>query len=267
MRPLLLWLVGPWLGLAARRELAPSDVSLSRYSETGELPQLRYAARSVSRASPVLAFVGAHQDEAVTVLLRLRRLSPLSDDRDAVRPFETMDDALLFAAGYPPDCRAILVQAAVVTQSHKLVFGGPPPTALLSGELRRWVSRGMRREEKDAVVRPLAAAVVVCDVPRGGPLAVLDCGGGLRRLRFVCLGAVGRAARRALARETPGLSLRDRAGACAATLLEAASASSDAVVDVVVVQHGRGAVTSQRSLRSREEVTGFVAGVLFGEDS
>ena len=260
----LVWTLLLWLGVTARRDLAPSDLSLSRYSDSGELPQLRYASRAVNRALPVLAFGGSCRGEAVTVLLRLRRLSPLSDERVTDSSFERMDDLVLCAAGYAPDCRAVLVQAAVVSQSHKLVFGGPPPAAYLCGELRRWLSRGMRREEKDAVVRPLATAVVVCDVSGGGPLAVLDNGGGVRRLSFVCLGAVSPAARRALARETSGLSLEERTGACAAMLLE--SASSDAAVDVAIVRHGRGEVSLKRSLRSREEAARFIASVLVGDD-
>ena len=249
--------------LVCSRDITPADVSLGQYSAQGELVQLRYAGRAVERAPPVVGLSGKLGDQAVSVLLRLRGLSPLSRDAEVLPSFEVLDDVLLCSAGYAPDCRAVLVQAAVITQSHRLLFGDPPSAEHLCGELLRWMTRGLRRDEREAVVRPLAVSVLVCDIPKGGLLSVLGNGGETQRRPFVCLGAVSRAAMRAMLTGTAGLGPGEAARTCVSLLLEQ---SSESAVDVAVVLHSSSKVALRKAVRSGREAMDFVTRVIAGDN-
>jgi 20S proteasome alpha/beta subunit len=150
------------------------DISLQQYSDKGELLQLTYAGRAVQRSSPLIAFTSTIPrskggDSNCTVLMCMRRESVMQrSDNPESSVISRIESFVFTSAGYSPDCKSALAEAADVIYRHKQVFGESPSMDKLSGVLGRWITRGLHRigDKENSISRPLATTLVICGLEK-----------------------------------------------------------------------------------------------------
>jgi 20S proteasome alpha/beta subunit len=173
---------------------ALNDLSMHKYTDNGEVAQLAYAARAVSRSSPRLCF----KDEQTGCILLFafnKAASDLSSRFSSGIEFAPEANTVLLPVGYGPDSRYLLTQVNMVVQNHCLVYGEGPNLHYLAMQISRWVTRGMYRGGEDPIARPLASAVVLAAVDSGGSEAVnrllqVDNTGAVTERRVSMMGAL-----------------------------------------------------------------------------
>ena len=210
-----------------------------------------YASRAVDRSLPCIAVVHSN----CTLLLRLRHSSDL-EAADTPSPIEVSDGLVVTAVGYPPDCRACLRQVQVIVQTHKLSYGESPGARAVGADLAQWMTRGLHRAESDregAVVRPLAASVVLCGLDREDPPVVVT---GTGR----CFGS-GQVTMGALPHKPPAGRYKSHdlsadVGRAIDDLFEAGAADAPLRVEAAVITHGRA--TLLRRIRRGDDAAALV---------
>lgn len=232
------------------------DVSLRQYSETGRVLQIDYAANAVASCLPVVAFTSAltpEDHEVCSVVLRLRHTSSLLVV--PVRAFDRVDNLLMCAVGYPPDCRNAIRQVNGIVQQHKLTYGEQPTADYVSRELSRWACRGLFRESRDdPMTRPLAAAVLVCplrsDGAKGDMLHMVSNSGVVAHRQYFLQGRLSASTMTtftALLETHPPLGLAHTIERIVEQLLLSEEGS---VVDAALVRHSTGEVVEHIGMAS-----------------
>jgi 20S proteasome alpha/beta subunit len=228
----------------ARRDgRVPRDLSVNQYSESGEVTQVAYSYKAVTRSPAAIALSGCLVGRNnATVLLKIRQRSPMSAE-DTRPSLELLDGFIAVSCGFAPDCRAYVNQANVLLQSHKLVYGALPSADGLAKDLASWASRGLRRDDRDGVVRPLAASLLVCSLAKTPAIFEVGNAGTYRRRSSIAIGHLGRAAAKVAAViNSEGGDLEGRVGdlvAALATEYEVASVRPFAVDVAVLLHDGR----------------------------
>ena len=142
--------------------LKGSDFSLSQYTNRGEVAQITYAGRFVSKCMPAVGFTAA--SGRLGILMRVKRkkhpllATPLST-------ISTDHGYAMCVVGLDSDCSRVKRDWQDAVESDLFTFGEIPSLQKLSSRISAFFTKGLYREEKDAITRPLAASVLVIQKP------------------------------------------------------------------------------------------------------
>ena len=147
-----------------------SDLSLNRYTDDGELAQITYAGRFLSKCSPAVGFTAANGK--VGVLLRVkRRSSPL-----LAKPIGAIERAYGFSmciVGLESDCSRARRDWYELVESDLFTFGELPSLEKLTSRMSAFFTRGLYQDNEDKIARPLAASTMILQSPSPGSPARL----------------------------------------------------------------------------------------------
>lgn len=139
-----------------------SDFSLSQYTEKGEVAQITYAGRFISKCMPAVGFTAA--SGRVGILMRAKRKKhPLL--ATPLTTISTDHGYALCVVGLDSDCSRVKRDWQDVVESDLFTFGEVPSLEKLSSRISTFFTRGLYQEEKDDITRPLAASVIVIQKP------------------------------------------------------------------------------------------------------
>lgn len=171
-----------------------SDLRLNQYTEKGEVAQITYAGRFVSKCMPVVGFTAAKG--RLGILLRAKRRGhPLL--ASPVSTISTQHGYAMCVVGLESDCSRVRRDWLDVVESDLFTFGEVPSLEKLSSRISSAFTKGLYREDKDDITRPLAASVLVIQKPafqgekdRNAKLRVLYNTGSVIEGVFGALGSV-----------------------------------------------------------------------------
>jgi hypothetical protein len=147
--------------LASARSVA-SDFSLNQYTDAGEVAQITYAGRFLSKCPPIVGFTAARGK--LGVLIRAKRKShPLL--AAPLTTIELSNGYAMCAVGLESDCSRVKRDWRDVVESDIFTYGEVPSLEKLSSRVSSFFTRGLYRESEDDITRPLAASVIVLQQP------------------------------------------------------------------------------------------------------
>lgn len=180
MQPRALTLLMLALRFASCRSGQGEELRLNAFTEAGELAQVTFAAKGVTKCSPAVGFV---LDDDLGVLIHCYpRPSLLSVQMS--RTIEWMDKVGVCAIGYNADCLRLKTDWRGVVENHKFIFGEPPSVKKIASKLSLVLTSGLypdrgASDKETPFARPLAASVLFLarecgdgEVEKG-----LECGG------------------------------------------------------------------------------------------
>jgi 20S proteasome alpha/beta subunit len=167
-----------------------NDMSLHQYSETGHVAQVYYASQAIKN-SPI-GLVGFSHDCYKVVLAITKKPSALQVCQKEKQIIEKYGKYLGVAmTGYLPDCTYARTKCNLVKQSHILKFGEIPLIDNISKTMSKWLCRGMYIGDEDAIIRPVATAVLLFgrDVSDTlNRLVLVENSGSVKDCEFVSMG-------------------------------------------------------------------------------
>lgn len=194
--------------------LGTNDLSLHLYTEDGQVAQLAYAQRAVSRCQPRFGFFD--DDTGRIALFSVTKLPPRLVSAHSFSIDVANEGAIVcLTAGYQSDCTYLLNHKNILIQTHCLTYGEPPNLDSLGSELSEWMTRGMYMQREDPLSRPLAASLLIAahdrDLKRNRLMQV-DNSGYISDRRLSMLGS---------------LSDKDKVDLCSAVMQTAAGTAGD----------------------------------------
>lgn len=138
------------------------DLSLHQYTDKGEVAQITYAGRFISKCLPVVGFTAAKGHLGI-ILRAKRRGHPLL--ASPVSTISTDHGYAMCVIGLESDCSRVRRDWLNVVESDLFTFGEVPSLEKLSSRISSAFTKGLYREEEDAITRPLAASVLVVQKP------------------------------------------------------------------------------------------------------
>lgn len=167
-----------------------NDMSLHQYSESGDVAQVHYASQAI-RNSPI-GLVGFSHDCYKVVLAITKRPSALQVCQKEKQIIEKYGKFLGVAmTGYLADCTYARTKCNLVKQSHILKFGEIPLIDNIAKTMSKWLCRGMYIGDEDAIIRPVATAILLFgrDVSETlNRLVLVENSGSVKDCEFVSLG-------------------------------------------------------------------------------
>jgi len=149
--------------------LSPSpgyDDTLTIFSPDGRLFQVEYALEAVRRGTTI---IGLRCTDGVVLAAQLR-VHPLQERTLNDKIFK-IDEAIGAAAsGLSADARALVAQARILAQIHKLTYGEPIPVRSLTKQVCDYI----QSYTQHAGVRPFGASLMVVGVEEAPQLFVTD---------------------------------------------------------------------------------------------
>jgi 20S proteasome alpha/beta subunit len=167
-----------------------NDMSLHQYSESGDVAQVYYASQAIKN-SPI-GIVGFSHDFYKVVLAITKKPSALQVCQKEKRIIEKYGKYLGVAmTGYLPDCTYARTKCNLVKQSHILKFGEIPLIDNISKTMSKWLCRGMYIGDEDAIIRPVATAILLFGRDVGetlNRLVLVENSGSVKDCEFVSMG-------------------------------------------------------------------------------
>ena len=162
------------------------DVTLTQYTDSGEVAQLQYASRAVDMAN-------VSEECGYAILFSVRKKPSKLVVVDNTKILENYGDFFVAMTGLAADCNSCRSYCNRVKVDQTFMYGEVPTLSYFSKTLTKWLTRGMyldEGEEQEAtVVRPLATAVLLSGVEDGRlRLVQLGCSGSVSDCVFSSLG-------------------------------------------------------------------------------
>ena len=169
-----------------------NDLSLHQYSEGGEVVQVSYASQAVDRSSTGL--IGfSERDFSVVFAIRPKpsSLQVLPASKFVIEKFTQSVGVAM--CGYSADNEYSRSKCNLVKQLHILRFGETPLIDNVAKSMSRWLTRGMYIGEEDAVLRPVATAVLLFGRDSSDSshrLVLVENSGSVKECSFVSTGNI-----------------------------------------------------------------------------
>jgi len=185
----LLWI---FLSLNA---FAENDISMVLYTDKGEIGQINFASKAISRSCPTIGFVDQNTkwscviscSEVSTILCnQMRRNIDYNSDLECI----------LVITGYKPDCDYLRNEYCSFSQNHKLLYAENPPIDSVSSHLSQWITRGLYSDDHDdevRIARPLATSIMLSkydDLMDKNRLSVIDNSGYIADYKHFIAGSI-----------------------------------------------------------------------------
>ena len=136
-----------------------NDISLHQYTESGEVAQVYYASKAIQKSSTGL--LGYCDNDFTVVFVISKKLSTLQVLRQKTRVEKYGKSLGVVMIGHPADRVHASSKFNLLVQSHILRFGEAPLMDNVAKAMSKWVTRGMYIGDEDAVLRPVAASIVL----------------------------------------------------------------------------------------------------------
>ena len=167
-----------------------NDMSLHQYSESGDVAQVYYASKAVKN-SPIGLVGFSHASYAVVLAITKKpsTLQVCTKDKQIIEKYgKSLGVAM---SGYLADCTYSRAKCNLVKQSHILRFGEIPLIDNIAKTMSKWLCRGMYIGDEDAIIRPVATAVLLFgrDVTETAHrLVLVENSGSVKDCEFVSIG-------------------------------------------------------------------------------
>ena len=167
-------------------------MSLHQYTEYGEVAQMSYASRAVEKSSSgLLGFSASDFSVLFAFQSKPSSLQVLTTSKCIIEEYsKTIGVAM---SGYAADNDYTRIKCNLVKQTHILKFGETPLINNVAKSMSRWLTRGMYIGEGDAVLRPVATAIVLFGrdgSDRSHRLVLVENSGFVKECSFVSVGKI-----------------------------------------------------------------------------
>ena len=169
-----------------------NDMSLHQYTESGEVAQMLYASRAVDKSSTgLLGFSGGAFSVLFAIQSKPSSLQVLTNSKYIIEEYsKTVGVAM---SGYAADNESTRSKCNLLKQMHILKFGEIPLINNIAKTMSRWLTRGMYIGEEDAVLRPIATAIILFGRDRSDSshrLVLVENSGFIKECSFVSVGNI-----------------------------------------------------------------------------
>ena len=169
-----------------------NDLSLHQYTESGEVAQMLYASRAIDKSSTgLLGFSGGAFSVLFAIQSKPSSLQVLTKSKYIIEEYSKAVGVAM--CGYAADNESTRSKCNLLKQMHILKFGETPLIDNIAKTMSRWLTRGMYIGEEDAVLRPIATAILLFGRDRSDRshrLVLVENSGFVKECSFVSVGTI-----------------------------------------------------------------------------
>mmetsp|Transcript_33223 Transcript_33223/g.48067 ORF Transcript_33223/g.48067 Transcript_33223/m.48067 type:complete len:279 (+) Transcript_33223:18-854(+) len=175
--------------------IADNDISMVMYTDKGEIGQLNFASKAISRSCPTIGFVD--QNTKCSCVISCSEVpSSLCNQMRRNIEYSSELGCVLVINGYKPDCDYLRNEYCSYSQNHKLLYAENPPIDCLSSHLSQWITRGLYSEDDEdeiRIARPLATSIMLSkydDLLDKNRLVIIDNSGYIADYKHCITGSI-----------------------------------------------------------------------------